>query len=137
MRVLVTGSSGQIGTNRALRLLADGRTHRLLRDEASTVDGGEGKTLGVTYVDDRVDGIVRGGEALAAGRLANETINLAYGRGNTLVRCAELIASAVGAEPRIRLAPTPVGEVTRYVADVPFDWVEAEAEEAALVKPAP
>jgi UDP-glucose 4-epimerase len=92
--------------------------HRLLRDEPITVFGGNDKTLDFTYVDDCVDGIVRGIEELAAGRLANDTVNLAYGEGNTLVRCAELIASEVGADPRITLSPALVGEVTRYVADV-------------------
>jgi UDP-glucose 4-epimerase len=48
----------------------------------------------------------------------NETINLAYGQGNTLVRVAELIGGAVGVPPRITLAPALLGEVTRYVADV-------------------
>jgi UDP-glucuronate 4-epimerase len=92
--------------------------HRLLRDEAITVFGGEEKTLDFTYVDDCVDGIARGIEALAAGRVANETINLAYGDGNTLVHCAELIGAAVGTAPQIRLAPALLGEVTRYVADL-------------------
>ena len=44
----------------------------------------------------------RGIEALAGGRVANETINLAYGQGNTLVHAAELIAAELGVEPKIR-----------------------------------
>lgn len=92
--------------------------HRLLRDEPITVFGGEDKTLDFTYVDDCVDGIARGVEALAAGRVANETINLAYGEGNTVFRCAELIARELDAEPRIAIAPALVGEVTRFVADL-------------------
>ena len=39
------------------------------------------------------------------GRVANETINLAYGEGNTLVRAAELIGAALGVEPQIETAP--------------------------------
>jgi UDP-glucose 4-epimerase len=92
--------------------------HRLLRDEPLTVFGGPAKVLDFTYVDDCVDGLARGVEALAAGRVVNETINLAYGQGNTLVRAAELIAGEVGTEPRIGFAPSLVGEVTRYVADI-------------------
>src|SRR5206468_9905596 len=57
-----------------------------------TVYGRE-KTLDFTYVDDCVDGIVAGIERLLAGRVVNQTINLAYGAGNTLVHMAELIAA--------------------------------------------
>jgi UDP-glucose 4-epimerase len=93
-------------------------THRLLRDEPITVFGGEDKTLDFTFVDDCVDGIVRGVERVADGRMRNETVNLAFGEGNTLIRVAELIGEAVGTEPRITTAPALLGEVTRYVADI-------------------
>ena len=92
--------------------------HRLLRDEPITVFGGAEKTLDFTYVDDCVEGIVRGIEALADGRVVNETINLAYGEGNTLIRCAELIGESLEAKPRITVAPSLLGEVTHYVADI-------------------
>jgi UDP-glucose 4-epimerase len=92
--------------------------HRLLRDEPITVFGGDDKTLDFTYVDDCVDGIVRGIERLTDGRVQHETINLAYGEGNTLIRVAELIGDVVGTEPRITIAPALLGEVTRYVADI-------------------
>jgi UDP-glucuronate 4-epimerase len=92
--------------------------HKLLRNEPITVFGGEDKTLDFTYVDDCVDGIVRGIHALVEGRVVRETINLAYGQGNTLVRAAELVGGAVGVEPRITLAPSLLGEVTHYVADI-------------------
>jgi UDP-glucose 4-epimerase len=93
-------------------------THKIMRDEPITVFGGTDKVLDFTYVDDCVEGITAGIEALAAGRVINETINLAYGQGNTLVRCAELIGEALGVAPRITLAPALLGEVTRYVADI-------------------
>ena len=48
----------------------------------------------------------------------NQTINLAYGQGNTLVRCAELIAGELGTTPDMTLAPSLLGEVTHYVADL-------------------
>jgi nucleoside-diphosphate-sugar epimerase len=92
--------------------------HRLSRGEPVTVFGGEEKTLDFTYVDDCVDGIVRGIHALVEGRVVNETINLAYGQGNTLVRAAELVGEALGVEPRITLAPSLLGEVTHYIADI-------------------
>jgi UDP-glucose 4-epimerase len=91
--------------------------HRMLRDEPITVFGPE-KTLDFTYVDDCVDGIARGVEALAERRVVNETVNLAFGQGNTLVRVAELIGAELGVEPKITVAPSLLGEVTHYVADL-------------------
>jgi UDP-glucuronate 4-epimerase len=92
--------------------------HSMLREEPITIYGGRDKTLDFTYVDDCVEGIARGIEALTERRIANETINLAYGQGNTLVRCAELIASELDAQPNVTLAPSLLGEVTHYVADL-------------------
>ena len=91
--------------------------HQLSRGEPITVYGRD-KTLDFTYIDDCVDGIARGVYALAESRAANETINLAYGQGNTLVRAAELIAQELGVEPNLTIAPSLLGEVTHYVADV-------------------
>jgi nucleoside-diphosphate-sugar epimerase len=92
--------------------------HQMSRGEPITVYGGADKVLDFTYVDDCVDGIARGVEALVSGRVENETINLAYGEGNTLVRAAELIAGELGVEPKMTIAPSLLGEVTRYVADI-------------------
>jgi len=90
---------------------------RLSRDMPITIYGEE-KVLDFTYVDDCVDGIVRGIQALVAGKAQNETINLAYGKGNTLVRMAELVGKALGKTPDITLAPALVGEVTHYIANI-------------------
>jgi UDP-glucose 4-epimerase len=93
-------------------------THLMLRGDPVTVFGPD-KVLDFTFVDDCVDGIARGVAALADGRVSNETINLAYGEGNTLVRAAELIAEALGVgAPSIETAPVRLGEVTHYVADI-------------------
>src|SRR6478672_10393178 len=93
-------------------------THQLSRNESITIFGGDEKVLDFTYIDDCVDGIARGVYALAEKRLANQTINLAYGQGNTLVRAADLIAAELGVTPQIEIAPSLLGEVTHYVADV-------------------
>jgi UDP-glucose 4-epimerase len=92
--------------------------HQMSRGEPITVFGGDQKVLDFTYIDDCVDGIARGVYALADSHAANETINLAYGQGNTLVRAAELIAQELGVEPNVTIAPSLLGEVTHYVADV-------------------
>jgi len=90
---------------------------RIARDEPITVYGPE-KVLDFTYIDDCIEGIVRGIEALCARRVTNQTINLAFGEGNTLVHMAELIGAALGKVPRITLAPPLLGEVTHYVANI-------------------
>jgi UDP-glucuronate 4-epimerase len=92
--------------------------HQLSRNEPITIYGGDEKVLDFTFVDDCVDGIARGVYALHESRLANQTINLAYGQGNTLVRAAELISAELGVEPQITIAPSLLGEVTHYVADI-------------------
>jgi nucleoside-diphosphate-sugar epimerase len=104
--------------------------HQMSRGEPITVFGGEEKVLDFTYIDDCIDGIARGIERLAGGAVANETINLAYGQGNTLIRAAELIAAELGVEPRINHAASLLGEVTHYVADIRkarelLDWQPA------------
>src|SRR5215208_3185621 len=113
--------------------------HQISRGESITVYGGDEKVLDFTYVDDCVNGIARGVYALAEGKVANETINLAYGQGNTLVRAAELIGAEVAAEPQIRFAPSLLGEVTRYVADIRkardlLDWTPATPLDAGIPK---
>jgi UDP-glucose 4-epimerase len=86
--------------------------------EPVTVFGGA-KVLDFTYVDDCVDGIVRGISRLLAGEVGNRTINLAFGEGNSLVRMAELIGEALGRPPEIIVAPAKrAGEVSYYVADI-------------------
>ncbi len=79
---------------------------------------GKDKVLDFTYIDDCIDGIYRGIERLAAGAVTNETFNLAYGSGNTLVQMAHFIADALGVEPVIEYQPPRLGEVTHYVADI-------------------
>jgi UDP-glucose 4-epimerase len=93
-------------------------THRLLHGKPITIYGGSDKTLDFTYIDDCVDGLARGVESLVAGSVVDETINLAYGQGNTLVRAAELIATELGIEAQIGFTPSLLGEVTHYVADI-------------------
>ncbi|MGH2537054.1 MAG: NAD-dependent epimerase/dehydratase family protein [Candidatus Promineifilaceae bacterium] len=91
--------------------------HKISRDEPIVVYGRD-KVLDFTYVDDCVAGVGRGIELLASGRPANQTINLAYGQGNSLVDMAHFVAEALGKEPEIRVEPPRVGEVTHYVANI-------------------
>ena len=52
------------------------------------------------------------------GRLRDQTINLAYGAGNSLVQMAQYIAAALGKPLQMCLQPSQRGEVTHYVADL-------------------
>ncbi len=88
------------------------------RGEPVVVYGKE-KVLDFTYVDDCVEGVVRGIDRLLSGEVVNRTINLAYGQGNTLIRMAELIGEALNINPDIKVEPSKrPGEVTYYVADI-------------------
>ncbi len=79
--------------------------HEIASGTPITIYGGADKVLDFTYVDDCVDGIARGVEALRVGRVENETINLAFGEGNTLVRAAELIGETLGVDPNMTSRP--------------------------------
>ena len=50
--------------------------------------------------------------------MVNQTINLAYGQGQTLYDLVSLIEMAVGRDANATYAPSQTGEVTRYVADI-------------------
>ncbi len=79
---------------------------------------GRDKVLDFTYVDDCVAGVYRGIELLASGRQANQTINLAYGEGHSLITLADYIGGALGVAPDVTVKSSRVGEVTHYVADI-------------------
>ena len=91
--------------------------HRIASGTPITLYGPE-KVLDFTYVDDCAAGIIAGVDALLAGRVTGETINLAYGRGSTLIDMMNILGLAVGKEPNVTIEPTRVGEVTHYVADI-------------------
>ncbi len=90
---------------------------KIHRDEPIVVYGKQ-KVLDFTYVDDCIDGITRGIDALVAGKVTNQTINLAYGQGSTLVDALNIISLALGKTPRVTYESARPGEVTRYVADI-------------------
>lgn len=90
---------------------------KILNHDLITIYGKE-KVLDFTYVDDCVDGILRGLNLLTSGKEANQTINLAYGEGNSLEQMAEYIGEALNLKPQITFNPSRVGEVTHYVANI-------------------
>jgi len=90
---------------------------QIARSQPITIYG-EDKVLDFTYVDDCVEGIVLGIEALLSGAVVDQTFNLAFGKGSTLVELAELIGEEVGQTPDMTLEPSQAGEVTYYVANI-------------------
>ena len=90
---------------------------RIARDEPIVVYGKE-KVLDFTYVDDCIAGVLAGVDALAGGRVVDQTINLAFGHGGTLLDVINIVSLALGKEPKVRYEPSRSGEVTRYVADI-------------------
>jgi UDP-glucose 4-epimerase len=90
---------------------------KIKNGEPITIFGKE-KVLDFTYVDDCVAGIASGVRLLVNQQQANQTINLAYGQGNTLADMASYIGEALGVAPKLRFKPARVGEVTHYVANI-------------------
>jgi len=90
---------------------------QISRRETITVYGKE-KILDFTYIDDCVSGVISAINLLGSGQPANQTINLAYGQGKTLVAMAEFVAKALGVKPQFDIQPSRVGEVTHYVANI-------------------
>lgn len=79
---------------------------------------GADKVLDFTYIDDCVRGVTLGIDLLAGGGEANQTINLAYGEGSSLITLAETIGAELGVPVNMTVRPSRVGEVTHYVADL-------------------
>jgi len=79
---------------------------------------GRSKMFDFTYVDDCVRGILAGIDALSAGTIGNQTINLAYGQGQTLFDLITLIELALDTTATVSYEQPLTGEVTKYVADI-------------------
>jgi len=100
---------------RFIPLLCD----RLPKGETITLFGAE-KTYDFTYIDDAIDGVMRGVQKLVdePERVSGHAINLGTGQGTTLLQAAKLVAKAAGVEPKFEIAEKRVGEISRYVADL-------------------
>lgn len=88
---------------------------RARRNEPLTIFGKE-KCLDFTYIDDTVAGIVLACENFD--RAKNETCNIAFGEGTTIVHLAERVKELTNSSSKITVAPSRTGEVIHYVADI-------------------
>jgi len=77
---------------------------------------GREKCLDFTYIDDCVDGIMLAIEKFDA--VKDDTYNIAFGEGNTLLRLAEKIKDLMQSSSEICVESSRTGEVIRYIADI-------------------
>jgi UDP-glucose 4-epimerase len=91
---------------------------RSIRNRQPITIYGREKVLDFTYVDDCIAGVRAGIDLLVQEGEANQTINLAYGQGNSLIAMAQFVGEALGVEPQMAIAESRVGEVTHYVANI-------------------
>ncbi len=77
---------------------------------------GEEKCLDFTYIDDCVAGILLGVEKFETAK--NETYNLAYGEGTTILYLAESMKRLLKSNSKIVTTNSRTGEVTHYIADI-------------------
>ncbi len=77
---------------------------------------GKDKCLDFTYIDDCVSGIMAAIEKFDAAK--NDTYNLAFGEGTTIVHLAERIIELLGSSSTLEIGQPRTGEVIRYIADI-------------------
>ena len=92
--------------------------HQLSRGEPITIFGGDQKVLDFTYVDDCVDGIARGVVRARGGTRAQRDDQPRLRPGQHARPCSRADRGELGVEPNVTIAPSLLGEVTHYVADV-------------------
>lgn len=77
---------------------------------------GKDKLLDFTYIDDCVSGIILGIEKWDTAK--NDTYNLAYGQGTTILHLAERMKELLNSDSTINIGVARTGEVTHYIADI-------------------
>ncbi len=77
---------------------------------------GKDKCLDFTYIDDCVDGIVKAIDNFDTAK--NDTYNLAFGEGTTILKLAERVKDILGSDSNIEVTESRTGEVTHYIADI-------------------
>lgn len=77
---------------------------------------GRDKCLDFTYIDDCVAGIMLGIEKWDTAK--NDTYNLAYGQGTTILHLAERMKELLGSTSTLDIGDARTGEVTHYIADI-------------------
>jgi UDP-glucose 4-epimerase len=89
---------------------------RQCRKNEPLVIFGKDKCLDFTYIDDAVDGIMKAVDNFETAK--NETYNIAFSEGTTIVDLAKQIKELLKSSSEITLSGSRTGEVTRYIADI-------------------
>lgn len=77
---------------------------------------GKEKCLDFTYIDDCVDGIILAVDNFESAK--NDTYNLAFGEGTTIMHLAEKVVELLESNSTIEATSSRTGEVTHYIADI-------------------
>ena len=77
---------------------------------------GERKYLDFTYIDDTVDGIVLAFKNFEKAK--NDTYNIAYGEGTSILDLAESVKKLTGSTSDIEVKESRTGEIVQFVADI-------------------
>jgi UDP-glucose 4-epimerase len=77
---------------------------------------GKDKILDFTYIDDCIDGVIGCIEKFDQSK--NNTFNIAKGKGEKLVKVAEIIKKNLNSKSKIKIGKSRTGEVAKYVADI-------------------
>lgn len=77
---------------------------------------GKDKCLDFTYIDDTVQGLTKIIDQWDKAK--NDTYNLAYGEGTTILQLAEEMKTLLESDSPIEIGVPRTGEVTHYIADI-------------------
>lgn len=77
---------------------------------------GRQKYLDFTYIDDTVDGIILALKKFDDAK--NDTYNIAYGEGTSILDLAELVKKIIGSRSDIMSEESRTGEIVQFVADI-------------------
>ncbi|MGV8141770.1 MAG: NAD-dependent epimerase/dehydratase family protein [Candidatus Woesearchaeota archaeon] len=77
---------------------------------------GEDKMLDFTYIDDTINGVIKCIEKFES--IKDNTVNIAYGQGSSILKVAELIKKHFNSENKVIIKNVRTGEVVKYIADI-------------------
>ena len=77
---------------------------------------GQDKCLDFTYIDDAVQGVTK--IVTNWDTAKNDTYNLAFGEGTTILTLAETMKELLESSSKIEIGDSRTGEVTHYIADI-------------------
>ena len=77
---------------------------------------GKNKLLDFTYIDDCINGIIKGINKFP--KVKNDTFNIASGKADKLIDVANLLKQSLRSKSKIFIKPNRPGEVVQYIANI-------------------